>query len=78
MAIKVDIIKTSRGYNYRNSESRRLVGAINESVNKPGVFGFDTFGAFGFDTEEGCHKRLQEALRKHADQLGEEIEFINI
>lgn len=76
--IKIEIIKTSRGWNYRNSESRSLVGAINETHNKPGIYLYDTYGAWGFTTEEKAHEEIRKALTQKAKELGEGIEFINI
>lgn len=76
--IKIEIIKTSRGWNYRNSESRSLVGTINETHNKPDIYLWECNTNGGFTTKEKAESELKKELTKHANWLGEEIEFINI
>ncbi len=78
MAIKVDIIKAEIGYNYRNSESRKLIGTIKEGRNKPGIFHWKSFGRYGWAALEQAIYELQHTLSQKASELGEEIEFINI
>ncbi len=77
MEIKINIIKTVKGYNYRNAESGKLVGTVNEGRNKPGVYFWELPSDHGFTTEEKAHKELQEALTERAENLGIEITFTN-
>ena len=77
MTIKIDIIKTERGYNYRNSESGKLVGTVNEGRNKPGVFLWELPCDHGWADEKRAHYMLQQLLGQRASDLGVEITFSN-
>ena len=76
--IKIEIIKTSRGFNFRNAQSRKLVGTVNEGQNKPDIYLWETFGEYGFNTLNRSLNFLKLELTTRAERLGEEIEFINI
>ncbi len=78
MTIKIDIIKTEIGYNYRNSESRKLIGTIKEGRDKPGIYFWGSFGMGGWASLEQAHSELQYILSRKASELGVEIEFTNI
>lgn len=77
MEIKINIIKTERGYNYRNAESGKLVATVNEGRNKPGIFLWELPCDHGWAAEKQAHYELQEVLRQRADNLGVEITFTN-
>lgn len=81
MTIKVNIIKTADGYNYRNADknSNKLIGTIHEGRNKPGIYLGETFGdTTGFGSLEQTHYTLQKILAQRAVNLGCEIEFYEI
>lgn len=75
--IKIEIIKTRNGYNFRNMESRKLVGTIHEGKNKPGIYRWETFGQFGFSTLAKSVNFIKLELMNRAEQLCCEIEFVN-
>lgn len=78
MTIKVNIIKTAVGYNFRNSESGKLIGTVHEGKNKPGIYVWETFGEGGFDSLAKCVNFLKLELMTRAERLGCDIEFINL
>ena len=80
MTLKIDIIKTGNGYNYRNADTRKLVGTIKEGRNKPGVFLWETFGDYGFVSGlEQAEHELKHTLSQRANDLGiYDIEYTNI
>ena len=77
MEIIINIIKTERGYNYRNAESGKLVATVNEGRNKPGVYYWELPCEHGWGNEAQAHYQLQEVLRQRADNLGIGINFNN-
>lgn len=78
MTIKINIIKTADGYNFRNTESGKLVGTVHKGRNKQGIYVWETFEAYGFNTLNKCLNFLKLELTTRAEQLGCDIEFIDI
>lgn len=78
MTIKVNIIKTADGYNFRNAESGKLIGTVHEGKNKPGVYVWESFGEGGFSSLAKCVNFLKLELTDRAEKLGCDIEFNNL
>lgn len=78
MKIKINIIKTETGYDFRNAESGIITAFIREGRNKPGIYLWHiTYGEYGFDNIEQAIYTVKEILSQRAANLGCEIEFIN-
>ena len=77
MTIKVNIINTADGYNFRNAESGKLIGTIHEGRNKPNAYMWETFGDTGWGNPGQALYTLKEVLSQRASNLGCDIEFIN-
>lgn len=82
MTLKVNIIKTADGYNYRNADkdSNKLIGTVHKSANKAEMYYVETYDHYDalFGTLEQSHKALQQILAKRAANLGMDIEFNEI
>ena len=78
MTIKVTIIKTADGYNFRNAESGKLIGTIHEARIKQNIYTWETFGEHGLDRLAKCINFIKLELLIRAERLGCDIEFINL
>lgn len=83
MTIKINIIKTTDGYEFRNSGlwDYPVVAAIREGRNKPGIYLWKIIDEdkWGFHNLAGAMGRVKANLTLiAADILGCDIEFINI
>lgn len=78
MTIKINVIKTADGYNFRNTKNDKLVGTVHKGRNKQDIYVWKSFEASGFNTLNRCLNFLKLELTTRAEQLGCDIEFINI
>lgn len=77
MTIKINIIKTADGYEFRNAETGKLLGTVRQGRNTT-KWHWIIPGDYGCGSEEQALYEIKETLAQRAAYLGLETRFINI